>query len=979
MMRVSGRIGVLLLCLCMVFTMMPAAAFAGETTESGSGTDKNVTYSFVNIGGNILTDSEETTEIMFANGKAVWEPADAVLTLENADLASNVWISTEDGSATVTVILKGANTITIEDDENSGSALGTTCNLVIQAEEDASLAVEAGRFYNAIYNEGSIEISGGELHLKSGNPALFGCVQTTVTDCSLTAESVNDCAIYEKGQINILGNHTAVHAMGYWCALRGNSGIAISGGSVTAESLNDSAIYSPGQINISGEGTTVRATGVCAMHGVGGVAVSGATVIGHSTAGNIIYTNGGNLVLDSAEVTLTSDYDQATGLFMDYKDGTLSMDGSVVTIDSSLTSVFSQNDITVTDSKLDLTSGGNGINAWGNLEISGMQTEIISKSKFPIAGGLVAITGGSVNSTTTDGTAISGDLGITISGGSVCARTSAQMSSIYAGVGDIRIEGQDTSVEAVSEKDGAVFARDGRIILNAGNIKATAADGFPAFVARNSNETDNTQEPEIWIELGEWYSAGDNIAVPTVWKEDDNGNYYSSTVLAPSGTVGPLQDISGTPSQITVVLKEADYTAVDAAIAEANELDKTAYKDFSAVEAAIHAVVRGKKITEQAEVDDMAGAIRKAIEELEEKEIPVVGTVDAPSSDVEAGTYTANQLVQLSTNTEEAEIYYTTDEMVPSRTNGTKYTGAITVAGEEGKSVTTTIRAIAVKDGMYDSQVKTFVFVIQIPKNEPPVTPGQPDNPGTPGTPNQPGNPGTPVTPSQPDNPGMPITPGQPDNPGTPVTPGQPDNPSMPNEPDPVKVGTIFKDSKGNVYKVTANSRVKKTVEYIRPKKGTKGAVSIPDTITINKVTYKVTSIARNAFKNNKKITKVKMGSNILTIGANAFYGCSKLTGVTIGKNVTAIGNQAFYKCSRLAKVTIPAKVKKIGGKAFYGCKKLKNITFKTKKLTKKSVGARAFQGIYKKAVIKAPKEKLKAYRTVLKRCGISSGVKFKT
>lgn len=966
MVKVLRRIGILLLCLCMASTLMPMSAFAGETAESGSGADTDVTYTFVNIGGNILTDSEETTEIMFANGKAVWEPDSAVLTLENADLTSNIWISAENSSATVTVILKGSNTITIEDDESSGSALGTTCNLVIQAEEDASLAVEAGRYYNAIYNEGSIKISGGVLHLKSGNPALFGCVQTTVTDSRLTAESTNDCAIYEKGQINISGENTTVHAVGYWCALRGNAGVAISGGSVTAESSDDSAIYSPEQINILGESTKVQATGVCAMHGVGGVVVSGATVIGHSTAGNIIYTDGGNLVIDSAEVTLTSDFDQATGLFMDYTDGMLTVNSSVLTIDSGSTSVFSQNDITVSDSKLDLTSGGNAINAWGKLEISGEQTEIISSSKFPIAGGQVVITGGSVNSLTTDGVAISGDWGILISGGSICARTSAQMASIYAEEGDIRIEGQDTSVEAVSEGDSAVFARDGKIILNTGNIKAAAADGFPAFIARNSDEADNSKEPEILIELGKWYSAGDNIAMTTVWKEDDNGNYYADTVFAPAGTTGPLQDTSGVPSQITVVLKEADYTAVEAAIAEANALDKTSYKDFSAVEAAICAVVRGKKITEQAEVDNMANAIKKAIEKLEEKETPEIGTVDAPTSGVAAGTYTANQLVQLSTNTEGAEIYYTTDKTVPSRINGAKYTGAIAVTGEEGQSVTTTIRAIAVKEGMYDSQVETFVFVIQIPKEAPPVTPDQPNNPTPPDQPNNP---------TPPDQPGNPTPP---DQPGNPTPPDQPGNPIPPNEPEPVNVGTTLKDSKGNVYKVTANSKANKTVEYTRPKKGTKGAVSIPGTVTIGKVTYKVTSIARNAFKNNRKITRVKMGSNILTIGANAFYGCSRLTGVTIGKNVTAIGNQAFYKCTRLVKVTIPAKVKKIGGKAFYGCKKLKNVTFKTKKLTKKAVGARAFQGIYKKAAIRVPKNKLKAYRTILKRCGISAGANFK-
>ena len=63
----------------------------------------------------------------------------------------------------------------------------------------------------------------------------------------------------------------------------------------------------------------------------------------------------------------------------------------------------------------------------------------------------------------------------------------------------------------------------------------------------------------------------------------------------------------------------ADYSAVDAAIAKANALEKDNYKDFSAVEAAINTVVRDKNITEQDEVDAMAQAIENAITALVEK------------------------------------------------------------------------------------------------------------------------------------------------------------------------------------------------------------------------------------------------------------------------------------------------------------------------------------------------------------------------
>ena len=63
----------------------------------------------------------------------------------------------------------------------------------------------------------------------------------------------------------------------------------------------------------------------------------------------------------------------------------------------------------------------------------------------------------------------------------------------------------------------------------------------------------------------------------------------------------------------------ADYSAVDAAIAKANALKKDDYKDFSAVETAINAVVRDKNIMEQSEVDKIAKAIEDAIVALVKK------------------------------------------------------------------------------------------------------------------------------------------------------------------------------------------------------------------------------------------------------------------------------------------------------------------------------------------------------------------------
>lgn len=141
-------------------------------------------------------------------------------------------------------------------------------------------------------------------------------------------------------------------------------------------------------------------------------------------------------------------------------------------------------------------------------------------------------------------------------------------------------------------------------------------------------------------------------------------------------------------------------------------------------------------------------------------------------------------------------------------------------------------------------------------------------------------------------------------------------------------VGAFVTDKKSKaVYKVTG----KNTMEY---KSASKKAVSvnIPSYVTVNGVKYQVTSIAVKAFKGNKK----------------------------------------------LKKVVIPATIRKIGKQAFYGCKNLKKITIKTKYLTKKNVGAKAFKGIHAKATIKVPKKQLKSYKKVLKAKGVGKKVKIK-
>ena len=150
------------------------------------------------------------------------------------------------------------------------------------------------------------------------------------------------------------------------------------------------------------------------------------------------------------------------------------------------------------------------------------------------------------------------------------------------------------------------------------------------------------------------------------------------------------------------------------------------------------------------------------------------------------------------------------------------------------------------------------------------------------------------------------------------------------NQTSAIKAGYTAKVGQAQ-YRVTATGTAR-TVEYQKPATKTQKTVKIPATVTINGEVYKVTSIAKNACKGNKKLKTVTISKNIKTIGANAFS----------------------------------------------GCKNLKTIRIASTSLTKKSVGKNAFKGIHKKAVIKVPKKKLKAYQKFLKGKGQAKSVKIK-
>ena len=90
----------------------------------------------------------------------------------------------------------------------------------------------------------------------------------------------------------------------------------------------------------------------------------------------------------------------------------------------------------------------------------------------------------------------------------------------------------------------------------------------------------------------------------------------------------------------------------------------------------------------------------------------VIGYVSAPVISPNGGTFSGSQEITITCETIGANIYYTTDGTTPT-ISSTKYTGAFTI------NETTTIKAIAAKPGMGDSEVVTVKFTKLSSSNTP--------------------------------------------------------------------------------------------------------------------------------------------------------------------------------------------------------------------------------------------------------------------
>lgn len=360
----------------------------------------------------------------------------------------------------------------------------------------------------------------------------------------------------------------------------------------------------------------------------------------------------------------------------------------------------------------------------------------------------------------------------------------------------------------------------------------------------------------------------------------------------------------------TQPIPDADYTAVDAAIKTAESLKAENYKDFSAVTAAVAAVVRDKDATEQLAVNKMAEDIFKAIAELErtpdkllsdaldnaeskdlygyaaetvkayqktlseaKKILEDASASDAAKAEAAQSIKAAKDaLIKLSPEelaAEEAAKNHLANAIKKAEAykDASKYTKdswqIFSKALEAAKGV---LNGVSTK-AEYENALKTLNAAVS----------------------------------------------------------------GLKSSEKPISEGGVYAIGDYN-YKVTSLS--KQTVEVAGIANANLSKINIKETVTLGGKSYIITSVGNGAFKNNQKVTSATIGKNVIKVGNSVFEGCKKLKKVTIKSN----------------------KLTQIGKKAFAKCKNLKKITIKSKKV--KKIPKNAFKGIHEKAVIKNASKK---------------------
>ena len=373
-----------------------------------------------------------------------------------------------------------------------------------------------------------------------------------------------------------------------------------------------------------------------------------------------LYTLNGNIsISEGAKLDITSA--QGCGI-TSYNKGILSIDGAKVAVSSYYTAASARELEIKNNSEVVLIASADQFNAVymgdengaGKIEIINSKVEATSYYPALFTEGDLTVNGGEVKCTSTADGAIWTRGDILIKGG---AKVTTYSEYPMGGNGSFTVEEAEIDAKNTNENNiPAIFDESVPVI----------ADGYHLNYAK-AVDSEGT-EIDLLSSGTQYFALYKNVHFIT------KAVYPVSFVVTPDGLTNVVvkvngQEVTGTVSleagtypvevtadnckaytgnititadaathtqTIAMTYLPADYTKVDEAIAKANALNTDEYKDFTAVEAAVNAVVRDKNITEQSEVDAMAKAIEDAIAALQYK--------DADYTKVDAAIAKANAL-----------------------------------------------------------------------------------------------------------------------------------------------------------------------------------------------------------------------------------------------------------------------------------------------------------------------------------------------
>ena len=610
----------ILLSIVMVAGLLPTVAFAAENYD-------------LYVNGEQFTS--EKLSIACGEGTASYDPNTKTLTLNNAAI-TNGGKSDESpkygirvvGDTDLTIKLSGTNSITLD---NGGGifADGSSDNYNIIGDGKLTINVK----WDALYTlNGNISISeGAKLDI------------TSAQGCGITS--------YNKGILSIDGAKVAVSS--YYTAasakeleIKNNSEVVLI---ASADQFN--AVYM-GDENGAGKieiiNSKVEATSYYpALFTEGNLTVNGGEVKCTSTADGAIWTKGNILIKGGAKVTTDSKYPMGGNGSFTVEEAEIDAKN---TNENNIPAIFDESVPVIADGyHLNYAKAVDSEGTEIDLLSSGTQyfalyknVHFITKAVYPVS--FVVTPDGLTNVVVkVNGQEVTGS--VSLEAGTYPVEVTADNCKAYTGnititadaathtqtIAMTYLPADYTKVDAAIDKANA---------LNKDEYKDfTAVEAAVNAVVRDKNITEQS-------EVDAMAKAIEDAIAALQYKDADYTKVDAAIAKANALNKDNYKDFTGVEAAVNAVTrgkniteqtevdamakaiedaiaalqyKDADYTKVDAAIAKANALNKNDYKDFSGVETAVKAVVRGKNITEQSEVDKMAKAIEDAIAALEKK------------------------------------------------------------------------------------------------------------------------------------------------------------------------------------------------------------------------------------------------------------------------------------------------------------------------------------------------------------------------